>query len=138
MGTTSIRVRRGTKREIDLIEFQTLEETRTNDVVAALVKMHDSAPVSAKRIGEAVGMGHHQTLIYLHMAAEEGRAKPVRTRDSDVARGWVPGNVAASISLADERATLAADTLACLYEGKPLSGRQVAEEMERPVGTVAR
>ena len=121
MGTTSIRVRRGTKREPDVIEFQTLEETRTNDVVAALEKMHDSAPVSAKRIGEAVGMGHHQTLIYLH-----------------VTRGWEPGNEDASMSLADERATLAADTLACLYEGKPLSGRQVAEEMERPVGTVAR
>ncbi len=27
-------------------------------------------------------------LIYL----EDGRAKPVRTRRSDVTRGWVPGN----------------------------------------------
>ncbi|WP_419188518.1 hypothetical protein [Stieleria bergensis] len=134
----SIRVPRGTKREPDVIEFQTLEETRTNDVVAALEKMHDGAPVSAKRIGEAVGISGHQTLIYLHMAAEEGRAKPVRTKNSDVTRGWVPGDVGASMSLADERATLAADTLARLYDGKPLSGRQVAEEMERPTGTVGR
>ncbi len=121
-----------------MIEFPTLEETRVNDVVAALEKMHDGSPVSAKQIGRAVGMGHHQTLIYLHMAAEEGRAKPVRTQNSDVTRGWVPGNVDASMSLADERATLAADTLAKLYNGEPLSGRQVAEAMERPTGTVGR
>ncbi len=121
-----------------MIEFQTLEETRVNDVVAALEQLHNGTPVSAARIGSAVGMGHHRTLIYLHMAADEGRAKPVRTRRSDVTRGWVPGNIDASMSLADERATLAADTLARLYQGKPLSGRQVAEVMERPIATVGR
>lgn len=107
------RVPRDTKREPNGTEFQTLEETRTNDVVAALEKMHaqqpdaNRAPVSAKRIGEAVGMGPHQTLIYLHMAAEEGRAKPVRTHNSEVTRGWVRDEYDAIAPLESEATKLA-------------------------------
>ncbi|TWU21744.1 hypothetical protein Pla52o_39310 [Novipirellula galeiformis] len=126
-----------------MIEFPTLEETRINEVVAAIEKMHYGAPVSAKRIGAAAGLSGHQTLIYLHMVDAVGRAKPVRTKSSDVTRGWVPAQVDASMSLADERATLAADTLAAdtlakLRNGDPLSEQQVAEAMEQPIGTVGR
>ena len=134
----SIRVPSRTKRELDVIKLQTLEEMRVNDVVAALEKMHDGGSVSAQRIGEVVGMSSHQTLIYLRMADAEGRAKPIRTKNCEVTRGWVPAHVDASMSLADERATLAADTLAKLYNGKQLSGPQVAEAMDRPIGTVGR
>lgn len=49
--------------------------------------MHDGAPVPAAQIGSAVGMGHQQALIYLHMAADEARGKPVRTRNGEVPRG---------------------------------------------------
>ena len=75
-----IRVPSGAKRESNVIRFKPLEKTRVNDVVATLEDLYaeTAKPVSARQIGDVVGMQPHQTLAYLHEARTLGGPIPCR------------------------------------------------------------
>lgn len=78
-----------------MIRFKPLGETRVDDVVATLEDLYaeTAKPVSARQIGDVVGMQPHQTLAYLHEAKDAGRANPVPTNNPNWTKGWVPGSV---------------------------------------------
>jgi len=56
-----------------VIRFKPFGETRVDDVVATLEDLYaeTAKPVSARQIGDVVGMQPHQTLAYLHEANGE-------------------------------------------------------------------
>ncbi|WP_197231677.1 hypothetical protein [Novipirellula artificiosorum] len=51
-----------------MIEFASPAEGRVGDVVGALdaIFAKTGKPVSARAVGDVVGMQSHQTLVYLH------------------------------------------------------------------------
>ncbi len=137
-GNTLIRVPDQTKREPDVVQFKTTKETHVDGILATLSELYQGRPVTSVRIGQVYGMGHHQVLIYLHMAKSDGRAKPVFSNAGGVIRGWVPADAEVRHTLAEERAINAAETVKRLFAGKPVATRQVARELKKPVKTVRR
>lgn len=121
-----------------MIEFASLEETRVNDVVEALdaIYAETGKPVSARAIGEVVGMQPPQTLRYLHHAKDAGLAKPMPTHNPNWTKGWVPASVDIPDSPIIEGARLVAKTLAELFEGKPISGSAIARALDHDVRPV--
>ena len=106
-----------------MIEFASLVETRVNDVVEALdaIYAETEKPVSARAIGEVVGMQSPQTFRYLHQAKDAGLAKPIPTHNPKWTKGWVPASVDIPDSPIVEGAKIVAKTLAELFEGKPIA-----------------
>ncbi|MEQ8789516.1 MAG: hypothetical protein RIC55_24695 [Pirellulaceae bacterium] len=121
-----------------MITFETSQETHVAGVVATLAKLYNGQPVTATEIGLAYGMGHHQVLVYLHMAKDAGQATPVFSNPGGVIRGWVPAGVEVKHTLAEQRAMQAADAVKHLFAGKPVTARVVARHLDRPEGSVAR
>ena len=132
---TSIRVPGGTKTGSNVLEFQSPLETRVNDVADALdaIYAETGKPVSARQIGDVVGMKPPQTLVYLHQAKEAGRANPVPTNNPKWTKGWVPGSVDVPNSVLDEGAKSVAATLGKMFKGKPISGSAIARELGQDV-----
>lgn len=77
-----IRVPSGAKREPNAIRFKPLGETRVDDVARTLEDLYveTDKPVSARQIGDVVGMQPHQTLAYLHEAKDVGGPIPCQPR----------------------------------------------------------
>lgn len=78
-------------------------------------------------------MQSHQTLVYLHQAKDQGRARPVPTNNPKRFKGWVPAAVDVPESVLDHSAKLVAATLADRFEGKPISGSAIARAVGRDV-----
>ncbi len=123
-----------------MIRFKPFGETRVDDVVATLEDLYaeTAKPVSARQIGDVVGMQPHQTLVYLHEAKDAGRVNPVPTNNPNCTKGWVPGSVDVPASPLEHGAKLVAATVGDLYDGKPISGAAVARTLNRDSRTVRR
>ena len=135
---TQIRVPSGAKREPNVICFKTSEETRVDDVARTLDDLYAETgkPVSARQIGDVVGMQPPQTLIYLHQAKDAGLANPVPTNNPKWTKGWVPGSVEVPTSLLQHGAASPAQALGELYDSKSISGAEIAKTLQRDVHTV--
>lgn len=121
-----------------MIRFDSSKEKHVDGIVATLTELYNGEPVGSSRLGRSYGMSHHQVLIYLHMAKDAGQATPVFSNVGGVIRGWVPANVEVKHTLAEQKAIRAADAVKRLYAGEPVSMTVVAQELDKPVGTVAR
>jgi hypothetical protein len=86
----STRVPHQTKPGPDVVDFPTGKEKRFAEVVEAVRKLYAGKPVGSPAIGAAVGMSHHQTLVYLREAEQAGLVKAVRRAGGSV-YGWRPG-----------------------------------------------
>ncbi|MFG0287020.1 MAG: hypothetical protein ACF8CQ_02540 [Rhodopirellula sp. JB044] len=123
-----------------MIRFKPLVETRVDDVVATLEGLYAKTkePVSARQIGDVVGMQSHQTLAYLHEAKDAGRANSVPTNNPNCTKGWVPGSVDVPGSPLKHGAKLVAATVGDLYANKPISGAAVARSRHANCPALAR
>ena len=121
-----------------MVDFRTHKETVDDRVVAALNKLYNGKPVGSKAIGKIVGMEHRQTLKYLHRAKDDGLAKPIESSPGGIIRGWVPGHVEFTESMAEQKGRRAAAAVAELANGKPVRTTSVAKHLNVPDATVGR
>ncbi len=122
-----------------MIHFQTSANSQEDGIIAALKKLYSGKPVGAAAIGKEVGMLHRRVLDYLHQAKDAGKVTPVYSSDGGVIRGWVPGHVVVTQTIAETNAHKAAAAVRTLSgNGEHVSTRTLAKHLGTPWKTVAR
>lgn len=77
-------------------------------------KLYAGKPVGSAAIGNKVGMLHRRILDYLHQAKDTGKVSLVISGDGGVIRGWVPGHVVVTQTIAEQNAHKAASAVRTL------------------------
>ena len=84
-------------------------------------------------------MQHRRVLDYQHQAKDAGKVSPVITGNGGVIRGWVPGHVVVTQTIAEQNSHKAAAAVRTLSrDGKYISTRTRAKHLGTPWRTVAR
>ncbi len=122
-----------------MIHFQTSANDQEDKIIAAIKSLYSGKPVGSAAIGKEVGMMHRRVLDYLHQAKAAGKVTPVYSSDGGAIRGWVPGHVVVTQTIADQNAHKAAAAVRTLSRnGEYVSTRTLAKHLGTPWKTVAR
>ena len=133
-----IRVPSQTKREPDVIRFETSEEKHINGIVRQLDALYDGQPVSAMRIGKAYGMKNCQVLKYLHKARDAELATPVLSGAGGVIRGWVPARETGVPTVAERKIMQAVEAVGELADVGTVTTRAVQRRLDVSNKTASR